>query len=187
MRNAFVLFFAVFCLTAKAQDSAVKFPNTDASPVDIAYFPLNAAKVKKDDPTKPIVKVVYSRPAKKGREIFGGLEPFDKVWRVGANESTEIRFYKDVTIGDKKIKAGIYSLFAIPNKDKWSFIINSDVDKWGAYNYDQTKDIVRVEVPTKTLPTTVEALAITFAKTDTGANLVLGWDNTLVELPIAFK
>lgn len=187
MRNAFVLIFAVFCLTAKAQESPVKFPNTDSSPVDIAYFPLNAAKVKKGDATKPIVKVVYSRPAKKGREVFGTLEPFDKVWRVGANENTEIRFYQNVTIGNKKVKAGIYSLYAIPNKDKWSFIINTDVDKWGAYSYDQSKDVVRVEVPTKATPATVETLSITFSKLENGANLILGWDNTMVELPIYFK
>lgn len=187
MRNILILTFALFCFSVKAQDAPIKFPGVDASPLDVVYFPLRAANVKADDPTKPNIKVIYSRPQKKNRVVFGELEKFGQVWRVGANESTEIRFYQDVTIGDKNIKAGIYNLFAIPTKDKWTMIINSVTDRWGAYTYDQSKDIVRVDVPTKATPSTVEYLSITFTPSEKGANLIVAWDNTMVDLPISFK
>lgn len=179
----FIALFAVLAIGARAQD--VKFPGLDTSPADIVYYPLNVAKAK--DNSTPLIKVVYSRPAKKGREIFGVLEQFGKVWRVGANESTEIRFYKSATVGGKKIKAGTYSLFAIPNKDKWTIIINKQIDKWGAFTYDQTKDVVRADVNVKSLDKPLETLSITFTTQATGANLVIGWDLSTVELPITIK
>lgn len=175
--------FAIFAGNTMAQD--VKFPVIDSSPADIAYFPLNVAKAKDD--SKPRIKVIYSRPSKKGREIFGVLEQFGKVWRVGANESTEIKFYKPVVIAGKKLKAGSYSLFAIPNKDNWTLIINKQTDKWGAFTYNQEKDLIRVDVPVKTLTSTVESLCITFTQQDKGANLIIAWDKTFVELPIDIK
>jgi len=189
MRNIFIVVFALLCFTVKAQDastSEVKFPVADPSPADIVYYPLNAAKVKADDATKPIVKVIYSRPQKKGRDIFGVLEQYGKVWRFGANESTEIHFFKKVTIGGKKIKAGAYSLFAIPNKDSWTIIVNKQTDKWGAFSYDETKDVVRVNVPVKTPSKPIEYFSITFNSKEGGINLVAGWDKTQIELPINF-
>ncbi len=182
--NLFVL-FAMFGLAVQAQD--VKFPPLDVSPADIAYYPLNTTKVKKGEDSAPLIKVLYSRPSKKGREIFGVLEKFGVVYRLGANESTEIRFFKPVTIGGKTIAAGAYSLFAIPNADKWIMIINKQTDRWGAYTYDETKDVVRVEVPVKQLTDVVEALSITFKDIPEGTALVVGWDQTSVELPIAIK
>lgn len=182
--SLFVL-VAFFGLAVNAQD--VKFAPLDGSPADIVYYPLNAAKVKAEDTSTPIIKVVYSRPSKKGREIFGALEPFGKVYRLGANESTEIKFFKPVTIGKKAIKAGTYSLFAIPNKDSWTIILNQQTDRWGAYTYNQSKDVVRVDVPVKPLTTPVEALSITFVPQADGAHLVIGWDLTSVALPIQFK
>lgn len=179
----FISLFAFLAVGANAQD--VKFPGPDTSPADIVYYPLNVAKAK--DNSTPLIKVLYSRPSKKGREIFGVLEQFGKVWRVGANESTEIRFYKAATIGGKKIKAGIYSLFAIPNKDKWTIIINKQVDKWGAFTYDQTKDVVRTDVDVKSLEKPLEVLSITFTTQANGANLVIGWDQSTVELPVTIK
>lgn len=106
---------------------------------------------------------------------------------MGANESTEIKFYQRVNIGGKSIKAGAYSLFAIPDQDKWTLIINRQIDRWGAFTYDQTKDVVRVDVPVKTLDKPIESFAITFSPQSQGANLVMAWDKTLVELPITIK
>lgn len=182
-RLSLLAVLAMFTFVAGAQEP--KFAPVDTSPADIVYFPLNAAKAK-DDST-PFIKVVYSRPTKKGREIFGVLEQFGKVWRVGANESAEIKFYKRVNIGGKSIKAGSYSLFAIPNKDKWTMIINKQIDRWGAFTYDQAKDIVRVDVPVKTLDKPIESFGITFSTEPKGTNLVMAWDRTLVELPITIK
>jgi len=189
MRNIFIVVFALLCFSAKAQQGAtaeIKFPVADPSPADIVYFPLNAPKAKAGELTKPIVKIIYSRPQKKGRDIFGVLEQYGTVWRFGANESTEVRFFKKVNIGGKKIKAGTYSLFAIPNKDTWTIIVNSETDKWGAFTYDQSKDVVRVNVPVKTLTKPIEYFSLTFTPISNGANLVVGWDKTQVELPIVF-
>lgn len=188
MRNIFIVVFALFCFGAQAQETAgieTKFPVADPSPADIVYYPLNAPKAKNGE-VKPIIKVIYSRPQKKGRDIFGVLEQYGKVWRFGANENTEIRFFEKVRIGNKKIKAGTYSLFAIPNKDNWTMIINKQTDKWGAFTYDQTKDILRIDVPVKALSKPLEYFSITFTKTDNGATLIAGWDKTVVELPVIF-
>ncbi len=170
-------------LGANAQD--LKFPALDSSPADIVYYPLNVAKAK--DNSSPLIKLIYSRPSKKGREIFGVLEQFGKVWRLGANESTEMRLYKAAVIGGKRIKAGSYSLFAIPEKDKWTLILNKQLDKWGAFTYDQKKDVMRMELPVKTLIKTQEVLAITFVPIPDGATMVIAWDNTTVEVPISIK
>jgi len=165
----------------------VKFAGVDSSPLDVVFYPLNASKVKAGDISTPVIKVVYSRPSKKGREIFGVLEPFGKIYRLGANESVDIKFYKPVTIGKKAIKAGTYSLFAIPNKETWTLILNQQTDRWGAYTYNQSLDVVRLDVPVKPLANVVEAFSITFVPQTSGADLVIGWDKTSVELPIQFK
>lgn len=169
--------------SAQAPATAVKFPGPDASPADILYFPVNAAKVK--DVITPIIKVIYSRPQKKGREIFGVMEKFGSVWRMGANESTDIQFTQPVTIGGKKLKAGSYSLFAIPNEKEWTIIVNEQTNRWGL-SYDQTKDVVRVNVPVETTDKVIEYFSMTFVETPTGANLVMAWDRTQVQLPILF-
>ncbi|WP_281633021.1 DUF2911 domain-containing protein [Flavobacterium luteolum] len=179
-----VTLFAAF--TVQAQD-IVKFAPLDASPVDISYFPNKAVKFKKTDNPNPVVKVLYARPSVKGRTIFGDVVKFGEVWRVGANENTEVKFYKDVTIGGKKVAAGTYSLFAIPEKDKWTIIINKELDLWGSYAYDESKDVVRVSVPVKPVSEVIEALSIAFTTQGNVANLVIGWDKTTVELPITIK
>lgn len=182
------LILAFFSLMANAQtESAIKFPPLDTSPMDVLYYPINAAKVKKGNTDMPIIKVLYSRPSKKGREIFGVLEQFDKIWRLGANENTEIDFWETVTIGDKKIKPGKYSLFAIPSKDKWIIIVNKQTDRWGAFNYDEEKDVVRIEVPKVTLDKPIELFSMTFTDMPDGATLVMAWDTTQVGLPIYFS
>ena len=179
-----VTLFAAF--TVQAQD-VVKFAPLDASPVDISYFPNKAVKFKKTDNPNPVIKVTYARPSAKGRTIFGDIVKFGEVWRVGANENTEIKFYKAVTIGGKNVPAGTYSLFAIPEKDKWTVIINKEVDLWGAYAYDSSKDLVKIVVPVKPISTPVEALSIAFTTQGAVTNLVIGWDKTTVEVPITIK
>jgi hypothetical protein len=182
-RLSFIAVFAMFTFAAEAQEP--KFAPVDASPADIVYYPINAAKAK--DAVTPSIKVVYSRPTKKGRDIFGVLEQYGKVWRVGANECTEVKFFKRVRIGGKAIKPGSYSLFAIPNKDKWTLIVNKQTDRWGAFTYDEKKDVIRVDVPVKMLDKPVESFSVTFTDQPNGANMVMAWDKTLVELPIEIK
>jgi hypothetical protein len=182
-RIGFIGLFSLLTFIANAQE--LKFAPVDASPADIVYFPLNATKAK--DGSMPLIKVIYSRPAKKARDIFGVLEQFGKVWRLGANECTEIKFYQRSRIGGKVIKPGTYSLFAIPNKDKWTLIINKQTDRWGAFTYDETKDILRTDVSVKTLDKPIESFSITFIAQTEGANMVLAWDKTLIELPVIIK
>ena len=180
-----VVCLLIAVLSAKAQ---YKFAPLDVSPADIEYFPFDAAHKK----LTPQIKVVYSRPFKKGREIFGdtiGLQRYGKVWRIGANEETEIKFYSAVTMGGKQFAAGTYALYAIPYKDKWTIIVNSILDKWGYY-YDIDKmvqtDLLRFDVPTKALDNVVEALSITFIPISGGTSMVIGWDKTAAEIPITF-
>ena len=190
MKNfGLALILAFFSLTSAAQSESapIKFPAVDKSPMDALYYPINAVKVKKDDVSLPFIKVLYSRPSKNGREIFGVLEQFDKIWRLGANENTEIYFAKPVTIGGKKIKAGKYSLFAIPSKDKWTLIVNKQTDRWGAFNYDEANDVVRVEVPKTTLDKVMEDFSMTFTDLPDGVTLMMAWDTTQVGLPIYFS
>ncbi len=130
------------------------------------------------------ITVTYGRPYKKGRDIFGKLEPFGKVYRVGADEATQITFAKDGMFGGKPIKAGTYTLFAIPNADKWTIILNSQLGQWGAFKYDQykDKDVLHADVPVMPLGTPMEQLTITASSKD----LTIAWDMTKVAVPVKF-
>jgi len=88
--------------------------------------------------------ITYSRPGAKGRTIWGGLVPYDKVWRTGANEATKISFSDDVTINGQALPKGTYSLHTIPGKDQWTIIFNKVADQWGSFKYDQAQDALRV-------------------------------------------
>jgi hypothetical protein len=131
------------------------------------------------------VEVTYGRPYKKGREIFGGLEKYGKVWRTGADEATQITFTKDATFGGKPVKAGTYTLFTIPEQNEWTVILNSQLGQWGAYEYDKhkDKDVLQVKVPATKLDKPVEQLTIRFA----GSNLIIEWDTTQVAVPLMFN
>ena len=162
------------------------FRGLDKSPADIAYLPDNFAHDRKPG-EKAIAKVVYGRPLKKDRVIFGGIVPFDEVWRTGANENTEITFYQDVKFGDSDLKAGTYSLFTIPGKESWTIILNSDVNYWGAYSYDKEHDVIRITAIPKENTETVEAFTIQFKMSgEESASMIMAWDNVQIEVPIEF-
>ncbi len=96
------------------------------------------------------VTIQYSSPAVKGRTIFGGLEPYDKVWRAGANEATTVETDKSLKVAGKSLPAGKYGFFLVPKASgKWTVIFNSVWNQWGAYKYDQAKDVLRVEAEPK--------------------------------------
>jgi hypothetical protein len=192
MKRFFFSFFFILVTIAavNAQTAAaLKLPAMDKSPMDMAYFPNNYPVLKiQDKATEPLVaRVIYSRPQKAGRVIFGELVEYKQVWRLGANEATEIEFYKDVKIGGKKIVKGKYTLYALVNPDTWTMILNKDTDTWGAFKYDEKKDVLRVTVPVEKTTEPVEAFTMLFDKTPTGANLIMAWDDTKVTLPIALK
>ena len=117
-------FLAIILVSSATFVNAQSFRGVDKSPLDVAYLPDNFAHGRKGD-QKAIIKVLYSRPAKKDREVFGNLVDYNAVWRTGANEATEIKLYQDVSFGDNKIPAGTYSLFSIPTANDWTIIFNS--------------------------------------------------------------
>ena len=153
----------------------------------MSYYPANypILKIQNKTTEPPVARIVYSRPLKQGRKIFGELVEYGKLWRLGANEATEIEFYKDVKINDKKVSKGRYTLYAIVNETSWTIIINKDTDVWGAFKYDAKKDLVRMDVPVEKTDELVEAMAIVFEKSAGGANLVMAWEQVKVTLPIS--
>lgn len=171
------------------QVSSAKLPALDKSPLDISYFPEDYPMLKtQSKTTQPLLaRVIYSRPQRDNRIIFGELIEYGKVWRMGANEATEIEFFKDAIIGNKKVLKGRYTVYAIPSPTKWTIIINKDTDSWGAFVYDEKKDVVRTDVPVQTLATPVEPLSMIFTKAAKGANLVIAWEGISVSLPVEIK
>ncbi|HET7119273.1 MAG TPA: DUF2911 domain-containing protein, partial [Hanamia sp.] len=112
-------------------------------------------------------------------------QDYGDVWRLGANEATEIDLYRDVKINKTKIKKGRYTLYAIPYPDKWILIVNKETDTWGSFRYDSTKDVVRMNLPVKRNDMT-EDMSIVFEKTPTVANMNMYWEDVKVSLPIVF-
>ena len=182
-----LILLIISVLMGKSQSN--NLPPVDKSPMDMCYYPNNYPVLKiQDKATEPAVaRVIYSRPQKNGRLIFGDLVEYGKVWRLGANEATEIEFFRSVKIGDKKVEKGRYTLYAIPAEDNWTIILNKDNDTWGAFKYDEQKDVLRTSVPVQKLTEGVEALAMTFEKSDSGCNLIIAWDNIKASLPISLK
>src|SRR6188474_1586601 len=137
-------------------------PPVDKSPMDMCYYPNNYPVLKiQDKITEPAVaRVIYSRPQKNGRLIFGELVEYGKVWRLGANEATEIEFYKDVKIGGKKVPKGRYTLYAIVSENVWTMILNKDTDTWGAFKYDSKKDVLRTDVAVQKTDEVVESMSM---------------------------
>lgn len=183
---AMLVIFQLFFLCLVAQQ--VNFPAVDKSPLDISYYPHNYPVLKiQDKATEPLVaRVVYSRPQRANRTIFGGLVQYGELWRLGANEATEIEFYKKVHIGGKKIEKGRYTLYAIVNEKNWTIILNRETDTWGIFKYNQKKDVVRTDVPVQKTESMMESMVMAFEKSVKGSNLVIAWENTRVSLPIIF-
>ena len=133
------------------------------------------------------VRIDYSRPGVKKREIWGKLVPYDAVWRAGANEATKITFSTDVTVEGKMLKKGSYSLFAIPGKNDWTIIFNKVADQWGAFEYNESEDALRVKVKTEKA-IWQEWLSYTINKaSDTSAVIRLEWEKIKVPFKVEVK
>ena len=130
------------------------------------------------------VRIDYNRPGVKGRVIWGGLVPFNKVWRAGANEATKFTFLGDVKINGKFVKAGSYSFFTIPTKDNWTLIFNKVADQWGAFEYNEAEDLMRFEVAPNE-GNMQEWLAYTITKTSEYTAIIqLEWENLVIPFTI---
>ncbi|MFT3682649.1 MAG: DUF2911 domain-containing protein [Ferruginibacter sp.] len=186
MKKVFLLFIvsAAFCCV-QAQS---KYPPVDKSPMDMSYYPNSYPVLKiQDKLTEPLMaRVIFSRPQKNGRTIFGELLEYGKVWRLGANEATEIEFFQPARIGKTKVKKGRYTMYCIPYPDKWTVIINRDTDSWGAFKYDELKDVARIDVPVQKQAESLDSFVMNFEKATAGANLIIAWDDIKVSVPITF-
>ena len=171
-----LLLAAIFVFTAifTNETNAQKFPKMDPSPMDVASFPSNYRVSDK------VIKITYSRPQLKGRSL-SKLAPAGKKWRVGANEATIVTFYKDVTFGGKSVKAGTYTMYAIPGEKEWTIALSSQLNVWGAYFHKDENDVVRVKGKVSKNDETLEAFSIII---DDDKTIHLGWANTIVSIPV---
>jgi uncharacterized membrane protein len=134
------------------------------------------------------ISVFYNRPYKKGRKIFGGLVPYDTVWRTGANEATTFTTNKDLEVDGKKLPAGKYTLWTIPGKESWVVIFNGKQYGWGVNFKQQASrepeaDVLQVTIPSKTTGTPVEQFTISFPESN-APDMSLAWDQTQILVPI---
>lgn len=186
--NRYLLLTSLFLCCLLNANAQSRFAAVDKSTMDLAYFPVNYPILKiQNKASEPLIaRVVYSRPQKNGRVVFGELVEFGKVWRLGANEATEIEFFRDVKIGGNKVKKGRYTLYAIPFSDKWTLIFNRETDIWGAFQYDIKKDVFRIDIRTEKSPEVVESFSMQFEKANGGANLLMAWDDVMAKLPLSW-
>jgi hypothetical protein len=183
-----LLLSMIFGLSLSAQD----FVDVDKSPLDAVYFPVRAAFrafAKTDSAAmaqQPKIRVLYSRPYKKGRDVWGGdLAPYGEPYRLGANEATEIQFYAPVKIGTQVVPAGRYTIGAIPTDDNWEVFFSLDVDGWGVYAYKPERNVATITVPTSSVEEVIENFSISLYEASPGTiHMRMGWDKTVVEVPI---
>ncbi|MBI3483216.1 MAG: DUF2911 domain-containing protein, partial [Bacteroidetes bacterium] len=138
------------------------------------------------------LKLVYCRPFKKARLIFGqskdgALVPNGKYWRLGANEATEITFSMDINVVGKPLKAGSYRLYAVPKELSWEISFNNELGKWGYDEPDYSKDVLKINVPVERSPSETEQFTISFNNDSTGVNMNLDWDKTHLRVPIGVQ
>jgi hypothetical protein len=132
------------------------------------------------------IAIEYGRPSMKGRKIFGGLEPYGKVWRTGADEATMLETDKTLEIGGVAVPAGKYSLYTWIDEKAWKLIVNKQVGQWGT-QYDQSMDLARIDMTKRTLQTPVEQLTISIDPQKSGGLLKIAWETTEVSVPIVVK
>ncbi len=173
LRSAsFCLLLFFLALTVSAQE----IRGLDDSPLDLAIFRPNGQG------TQPVARIIYSRPQKKGRKIFGGIVPYDEVWRTGANQSTEINLYRDISFEGKTLKAGSYTMYTVPGEKTWEIIFNTNLHTWGAFDYDSDKNVLSFEVPAKKVSDDREAFGMAFDGGNGKGKLLMAWEKTEVYL-----
>jgi hypothetical protein len=168
-----VLLLPVFTLLACAQDASKR-----PSPAAQAQCKFSDGKTVKSD---------YSSPRMKGRKIFGGLVPYGEVWRAGANDATTLVTDTNLNIGGKDVPAGSYTIFALPNADKWVLIISKKTGEWGIPYPGQGDDFARVDMSVSQLPAPVENFTIGFDQTGSTCAMHLDWEQTRASVNISQK
>jgi hypothetical protein len=174
--------------TVKVLPPVSNYTNPDRSPMDMVYFPTDYPLLKMTGKTTtlPLMRIIYSRPQKQGRQIFGGLVQYDVPWRLGANESTEIEFFSPATVAGKTVKPGRYILYCIPQETKWTFVLNSNLYSWGL-EQNRQKDLMQFEVPVEKTSLAIEYFTIACEKkSDKSTALIFLWDDVKAKLPVSF-
>jgi hypothetical protein len=173
-----------------SQNEVISLVKPDQSTMDMSWcpadYPLGRMQGSKQ---KLIARVIYSRPHKKGRKIFGttpeSLCVYGKPWRLGANEATEITFFENVSIAGKGIEKGTYVLYCIPYENKWTIVLNTNLYTWGLH-IDESKDIYKTDIPVIKQMLSIEDFTLFFEDTKTGCNMIMAWENVKTILPIEF-
>jgi hypothetical protein len=174
IRNAMViLLLPIFALLACAQD-----PNKRPSPAAQAQCKFSDGKMVKTD---------YSSPRVKGRKIFGSLVPYGQVWRTGANDATTLVTDTNLTVGGKDIPAGSYTIFTLPNADKWSLIVSKKTGEWGIPYPGEGDDLARADMRVSPLPSAVENFTISFDQKGSTCTMNLDWEKTRASIDISEK
>jgi hypothetical protein len=169
----------VFCLVVAAVVAVAQQDKSNRpSPPAKAECDLGAGKT---------ITVDYSSPRAKGRKIYGGLVPYGKVWRAGANEATTFLTSADINVGGTAVPAGSYTIFVVPNTDKWSLVISKKTGEWGTAYPGPANDLARIDMKTSTLPSAVENFTIAFDKTGGGCTMDMDWETTRASVDIARK
>jgi DUF2911 family protein len=169
---------ALFAFVAVSAGFAQMGGGSRPSPKESASCDLGGGKTIKTD---------YSSPRMKGRKIYGGLVPYGEVWRTGANEATTFVTNADVEVGGKTVPAGSYTLFTVPNADKWTLIINKKTGEWGIpYKYE-SDELARVDMKVSKLPAPAENFTIKYEKSGNGCTMQLDWETTRASVDITRK
>jgi hypothetical protein len=204
-KSAFVITFCILYLSCQPKDSPpeskasintpvqpsketpVNTVNLDKSPLDMSYYPVEYPKLKMTGTTREdlVARVIYSRPKQEGRKIFGHVLKFGSIWRLGANEATEIEFFKDVTIQKRLVRKNRYVVYCIPYEDRWTIILNNDLFTWGL-KIDSKKDVFKFDVPVVKTSYPLEYFTMSFETADPGINLVMAWDSVRTMLRITY-
>jgi tetratricopeptide (TPR) repeat protein len=166
--------FLILGLVSSLEAQSLKVPSASPSQTIKQDFGLGS------------VEINYSRPAAKGRKVFGDLVPFGKMWRTGANAATTIKFSNDVKINNREVKAGEYALYTIPGEQTWEFILNSVTTNWGISGYDRAKDVMRFFAPVQSSALKFENFTILMdGITQNEVMVSLAWENTIVTFPVS--
>jgi len=183
MKSLLCTLFVFAALTSFAQPKPTEL---DKSPMDMSYWPANYPILKMSGKAKdqPVARIIYGRPLKNGRTIFGGIIKYNEMWRLGANEATEIETFKTLKIGGKILAKGRYTVYCLPSENKWTIIFNKDNFCWGNFTYDSKKDVFRTDVDVEKNTESVEAFTIYFEESKNGANLIFLWDDVKTSIPI---
>jgi hypothetical protein len=167
------------------------FSNIDQSPMDMSWCPANypVEKMQGNDSLKLIARIIYSRPHKKNRVIFGtdssSLCMYGRVWRLGANEATEIDLFENVNIAGQNIAKGMYVMYCIPHADSWTIKLNKNLYTWGLH-IKEADDIFSTEIPVSKQTPSLEDFTMVFSDAPGGANLIMAWDNVKAVLPVMY-